>query len=232
MFLNYIDYELNSLSYNDALKYDRRTYFEYYISLLKTKHLILFTFFQNKDYNSNIIKINLFLFSFDLYYTINALFYTDSKIHEIYEESGAFNFLYHIPQILYSTVISTVINTIIKFLSLSQKNILDLKNEKNIKNCQNKINQILTCLKIKFTFFYIFSFIFLIIFWYYLSCFCAVYKNTQTHLIKDTLLSFLLSLIYPLVINFLPGFLRIPSLRDSSKNRKCLYNISKIIQII
>ena len=83
---------------------------------MRTKHLLIFTFFHNNDYNSSIIKICLFFFSFDLYYTVNALFYTDSTIHEIYEESGAFNFLYHLPQILYSTAISAVINIIVKYL--------------------------------------------------------------------------------------------------------------------
>ena len=231
-FLQFKDYELNSLSYNDALKYDKRTYLQYYISLLKTKHLLIFTFLQNDDYNSTIIKICLFFFSFDLYFTINALFYTDSTIHEIYEESGAFNFIYHIPQIFYSSIISAVINVIVKNLSLSQKNLLQLKNEKNIEECPKKIEQILKCLKIKFTLFYIISFVFLLLFWYYITCFCVVYKNTQIHLIKDTIISFGLSLLYPFGINLIPGFLRIPALKDTQRNKKCLYGISKIIQII
>ena len=74
------------------------------------------------------------------------------------------------------------------------------------------------------------SFLFFLSFWYYLGCFGAVYKNTQIHLIKDTLISFGLSLIYPLFLNLLPAIIRIPSLR--MKNNKCLYKISKIIQTI
>ena len=231
-FLYFNDYELNAMSYNDALKYDKRTYFEYYLSLLRTKHLLVFTFFSKKDYNSNIIKINLFFFSLALYFTINALFYTDTTIHDIYEDSGAFNFIYHVPQILYSSIISAVINAIIKFLSLSEKNILEIKKEKNMNNYNNKIQNILRCLKIKFIFFYILYFLFLIFFWYYLSCFCAVYQNTQFHLIIDTLFSFFLSLLYPLGINLIPGFFRIPALKDPKSNQKCLYGFSKIIQII
>ena len=42
---NYNDEELNSLDYNNAKKYDKRKYFQYYLSLIKTKHLLLFTFF-------------------------------------------------------------------------------------------------------------------------------------------------------------------------------------------
>ena len=229
---NYNDYEINSLSYSEALKYDKRSYCQYYFSLLRTKHLFLFSFYLSTDYNSKIIKICLFFFSFSLYYTVNTLFYTDSTLHQIYEESGKFNFIYHIPQILYSTIISSIINMIVKTLSLSEKNILEIKQEKQIKNCQSKIKKILVCLRIKFICFYIFSFIFLITFWYYLACFCAVYKNTQIHLIKDTFLSFCLSLLYPFGLNLLPGMFRIPAINGGNNNKICLYRISKIIQLI
>ena len=74
-------------------------------------------------------------------------------------------------------------------------------------------------------------FLFSIIFWYYLSCFGAVYKNTQIHLLKDTLLSFGLSLIYPFGLNILPGLFRITSLKNETKVGKGLCIISKIIQI-
>ena len=108
--------------------------------------------------------------------------------------------------------------------------IIKLKNENEIS--RRKIFEILKCLKIKYIFFFILSFLFLIIFWYYLSCFGAVYKNTQYHLIKDTLISFGLSLFYPFIINLLPGILRINSLKIKKKDKECIYKISKIIQLL
>ena len=225
------DYEINNLSYNDALKKDKRTYIQYYFSLLKTKHLIIFTFYTKTDYNSRIIKIILFLFSFGLYFTINALFFTDSTMHKIYEDQGTFNFIYQIPQILYSTIITGLINTIIKYLSLTEKDILDIKKEQNKKlNLDEKKSKLINYLALKFIIFFILLFTFLILFWYYLSSFCAVYKNTQIHLINDTLISFGLSLLYPFGLNLLPGILRIPSLK--TKDRECIYKISQIIQLI
>ena len=52
--------------------------------------------------------------------------------------------------------------------------------------------------------------------------FCAIYKNTQIHLLKDTLMSFGLSMISPFVIYLLPGLFRIPALSNIKKNRKFL----------
>ena len=107
--INYNDYELNNLSYKEALKLDKRTYFQFYFSLLKMKHILIFTFYTYTDYNSKIIKIILFFFSFALYFTINALFFNDKTIHKIYEDHGKFNFIYQIPKILYSTIITSFI---------------------------------------------------------------------------------------------------------------------------
>ena len=228
---DYNDYELNNLKYKEALKIDNRGYFQYYFSLLKRKQLLIFTFYTNDDYNSKIIKISLFLFSFALYFTINTLFFNDETMHKIYEDEGSFNFIYQIPQILYSTIISTVISIIIKFLSLSEKNILNIKKEKDKENKENKKNKTIKCLNIKFFVFFLLNFLFLIFFWYYLSSFCAVYKNTQKHLIKDALLSFGLSLLYPFGINLIPGFFRIPALKTKNEDKECLYIVSKIIQI-
>jgi hypothetical protein len=230
--LGYNDYEMNSLIYIDAVKYDHRSYFQYYFSLIRTKQKLIFTFYLNNDYNSKTIKICLFIFSLSLYFTINALFITENEIHKIFEDSGEYDFIYNIPQILYSVTISSIINIIINFFSLPENNIVEIKQNINIIENKNRYIKLFSCLKIKFYCFFIFSLILMIIFWYYISCFCVVYKNTQLYLLKDTLISYVLSLLYPFGINLIPGLFRIPSLKDSNKKKESLYKFSKIIQLL
>ena len=62
--------------------------------------------------------------------------------------------------------------------------------------------------------------------------FGAIYRNTQFHLLKDTLVSVGLSLLYPFGIYLIPGFFRIPSLADPKKKKECLYKFSRILQIL
>ena len=226
------DYELNSLDYIEAIKFDKRTYFQYYFSLLRAKQTFLFSFYPNNDYNSRIIKIFLFIFAFDLYYTTTALFFTEFTIHKIHADSGKFDFIYNLPQTLLSSFISTIINMLIRYFSLSEKNVLEFKQHMNKINYKIKSKKLLKCLKIKFFFFFIFSFLFLALFWYYLSSFCAVYRNSQKYLIQNTIVSFGLSLIYPIGFNLIPGMFRIPSLKDENKNKKCIYDLSKIMQFL
>ena len=230
--MSYINEELNDMSFNLAIKYDKRTYCQYYLSLLKSKHNVMFTFFNNTDYNSSTVKIDLFLFVFVLYYSVNALFFNDNTMHKIYEDKGSFNFIYQLPQILYSSLISAIFNVLLKQLALSEGLILEFKKDKKNKNIDKRKDTLENKLKIKFALYFLISTIFLLFFWYYLSMFCAIYVNTQIHLIKDTLISFGLSLLYPFGIYLIPGILRIPALRYPKKNRETMYNFSKILQII
>ena len=87
-------------------------------------------------------------------------------------------------------------------------------------------------LKIKYISFFIKIYLFLGLFWYYISCFCAVYKNTQIHLIKDTVISFSLGLLYPIFLCLIPGIFRIPALTSRKNSKECLYRISTIMQLI
>ena len=148
-------------------------------------------------------------------------------MHKIYKDRGKFDLLFQIPQILYSTLISRFIDTLIKTLALSQDNIIELKQEKKKTCIKEKYLSILKVLSIKTIFFFISSFIILSCFWYYVTCFCGIYVNTQTHLIKDCIISLLTSFIYPFGMSLIPGLFRIPALR---MKKPCLYKFSSFLE--
>ena len=103
--MEYNEDEINTLEFHLALLFDKRSYCQYYISLLRTKHNFIFSFCHNNDYNSKIIKIDLFFIGFTIYYTVNALFYSDGTMHNIYVSNGSFNIEYQLPKIVYSSLI-------------------------------------------------------------------------------------------------------------------------------
>ena len=228
----FTDQELNRLDYNKALLYDKRTYAQYYCSLLKRKQLLMFTFLPVLDYNLQYIKIILFLISFSLYFSVNGFFFSDKTIHSIYEDKGLANYLNQIASILYSSIIPSVINAILKLLSLSENDIYLMKQQKDGKNLLKIAKEIEACIKIKFILFFIICYLLLFFFWYFISCFCGVYKNTQIVLITDTFISFGTSMIYPFGLSLLPGIFRIQALRAKNKDKKCLFQISSLVALI
>ena len=226
------DEELNELKYRTAIMIDKRSFFQYYISLLKKKILILFVFYFVNDYNVRIIKISLFIVSFSLYMTINGFFFTDSTMHKVFENNGKYNIIYQIPHILYSSIISLVINNLLKYLSLSEKSILELKKHINKKDINGKSKEIQKCLKIKLVFYFILGFLLMLFFWYFISTFCAVYSNTQIILLKNTVICFSISMLYPLGYSLIPGIFRIPALRAKNQDKECIYKFSKLLALI
>ena len=151
-------------------------------------------------------------------------------MHKIYQSRGEFDLEAQLPIIAYSSLISMLLNTPLNFLSLTNDAVINFKQNtsknnimKKVKNLENKLNK-------KFVLFFIIGFIFLLFFWYYISMFCVVYRNTQIHLLKDTLLSFGFSLIIPFGYYILPGIFRLPALSNRKNKRKYLYNFSKCLQ--
>ena len=228
--IKYKDYELNELNYFNALLIDKRKFWQYYLSLLKIKNIILFAFYPIDDYNLKIIKISLFSLSFDIFFSVNTFFFDTNAIHQIYKDEGKYNFSYFFPKILYSFLISYFFISFIKYFSLSDRNFIEIKNEENMNKINDKAQNVRRCLLIKYILFFLISFLFLILFWFYLSSFCAVFKNTQIYVVINTFISFAIFLLFPIIFNLLPCAFRIYSLKK--RNNKCIFKISKFLQLV
>ena len=148
-------------------------------------------------------------------------------MHKIYKSKGNFDLETQIPIIVYSSLISIILNSPLNFLSLSNDSIIIFKQSSNKNNIIQKAKNLINKLKCKLILFFIISYLFLLFIWYYISMFGAIYKNTKMHLLNDTLLSYGLSLIIPFVIYLFPGLFRIPAL---SNKKQCLYSFSKLLQ--
>ena len=227
--LDYNDYEINTIPYKEAVVNDKRTFSQCYISLIKIKHILIFTFNSKKDYNSKAIKLCLFSINLVLFILINALFFNDSLMHEIYINKGKYLISETLPIIIYSTIISSIIIIALKKVLLSQQNMLEIKHEKIKHNLNARVLIALKRIKIKLICFFVFGLLFLLFFWYYISCFCAVYMNTQIYLIKNSLITFSIALVYPFIFCLLPGILRVAALKGPGE---CLYKISLTIEVI
>ena len=236
--LDYINYqtlniqELNSLSYNIALLVDKRSFSQYYCNLLRKSQLILFVFVPIDDYNLVSLKISLFLLSFSSYMCVNAFFFDDYTMHQINLINSEKILLYHIPLIIYTSLISSFIRSLLKHISLSENNLLSIKQTRKMNSSYKRAKEVKKWLRIKISIFFVISFLLTIFFWYFISCFCAVYTNTQIILLKDSLISFGLSMLYPFGINLLPSIFRISALRAKNKDKLCFYKLSQILALI
>ena len=221
-------FELNNLEYDEAIIWDKRSFIRIYWDILCREHKILFTFFFCNDYNLLNIKYARFIFLVSTDMAMNVFFFSDESMHKIFLNYGKYNFIQQIPQIVYTTIISQLMEIFLCYLSLTDKHIYAIKNLNQTFRAI-KLRGILKCIKIKLVSFFIFTFIILGCYWYIVSVFCAVYENTQIIFLKDCLSSFGLGLLYPFAIYIIPSLLRIIAIRNPKQKLKCIYKLSDII---
>jgi len=219
------DYELNELSYEEALMKDKRNIFQLFLGKIKRENIIIFTFLTCDDYNLFCIKLSRFLFLMASDMAFNAFFFSDDSMHKLYLNYGKYDFIQDIPQIVYSTIFSQLIEVFICFLSLTDKYFYEIK-ESVLKGKSNKTLKIFHIIDVKLSFFYLFTFISFIFYYYVIYLFCAVYKNTQIIFLKDSLISFSTGLTYSLVLYFISSGLRICSLKSG---KKYIFKFSELI---
>ena len=176
-------YEVNNLEYDEALKRDKRKFWEMYCSIIKREQLIIFAFFVRDDHNITFVKYSRFIFFVCTDMALNVFFFSDETMHKMFLDYGKYNFVQQIPQIIYSTIVSQLIEVFICYLSLTDKHYYEIK-RLNIKSNKEILRKI-KCIKIKICFFYAFTGLVFFFYWYLITCFCAVYENTQSAFIKD-----------------------------------------------
>ena len=223
--------EINELPLKDAKENDKRGFCRYYWDILKFSHIILNLILRWDDFNIFTVKLGLLFMTFPINLTFNIFFFTNKKMKINYANAMKDISLFwsNIANSVYSSILSNVLLIILKFICLSHNSIRSLKKIDDINLAQKKSEGVLRCIKARIIIYYILSFIFLIIFGYYILCFCSVFENTQIELVRSTFTSWLISLLYPFIICFFTSIIRALSFKCNSQ---CLHFVKRIMQML
>jgi hypothetical protein len=216
------NYSLNNYNFEEAIKYEDRSFWRIFFIYLIAKDGSLNLIFLKVPLELKPLRICLFIFNYACDFSLNALFYLSQNISDKYHYKGHYKILFtlinNMTISLSSTVATFIIIHIFQSLTHSSEKIEGLfreqekllKEDKNYKvkdatkmEIQNEIVKILKCLKIKIIFFLIFEFSFLIFFFYYITIFCQIYQSTQLSWLLDSILSYVISILFTLVLSFL-----------------------------
>ena len=211
---------LSIYDFKEAIKFDTRSFWRIFFMCLLYRQSILHTFFFRSYMEIKSLRIMHFIFGYSLDFALNAFFYSNSKISDRYNYEGDKLYLYsminNLTISICSTVVSFVLRICCKKLINSNKNIETVfrKEENNIKKSKKGISKskmeeitikiigILEILKIKILIFIIFELILMLFFTYYITAFCAVYKETQSSWFSDSVVSFIMSNFMELLFSF------------------------------
>ena len=109
--------DLEDLEYDDDIKFDKRTFCEFFSERLLEKQIAMNTFHHKENLKSMSIKIILFLLSIDSYYVINGFFYNEEFLNVILNSNEEETFFTYIRRsfsnFVYATLVGVIIGMII-----------------------------------------------------------------------------------------------------------------------
>ena len=216
-----IEDDLNELEMFEAIIWDTRNFWKIYLCYLKQYQLFYFTFLR-KDFNIQNIKYVLFMFQNTLIFLFDTMCYSDESMENYYKTKYIFNIRGIIRRSLINIICTSVILSLLKCLSYSEKGSRGLRFSKGIKGSFIRYKSFIISLKVRIYIYFVFVFILHLGCYYFIKGFCAVYPRTQLNLILDTFISIILNNICPFGISLIPTLLRYLSLKRRNKVVYCM----------
>ena len=217
------------MDFEQAVKYDKRTYLRIYWAFLVNKQIILGTFCTENYLTLFVIKLSFLVMTFQISFFLNAFFYTDEYISDAYHNDGVLDFFSGLPKSIYSLLATMLITNILNILSNSKSELMRIIRRKNIyKNYLYIVNVKLTKVKNKLIVYFILIFLLGDVFLYYVCSFCAVYRYSQKYWFIGCLESFAMDFFVAVFICIFIAFFRYLA---NKRHLKCFYILANIINI-
>ena len=227
--LSKTDEDLQDMDYEQAITQDKRSYLRMYWAFLVDTQIILGTFCTENYLNLMVIKLSFLVCTFQISFFLNAFFYVDEYISDAYHNDGVLDFISGLPKAIYSFVATLITTNLLRMLSNSKSELMKLIREKRKKNNYIElINIKLEKLKKKLIIYFICVFLLGLFFLYYVSAFCAVYRNSQKYWFIGCLESFGIDSLVAIIICIVLSFFRYIAIKN---HLKCFYILANIISI-
>ena len=149
-------------------------------------------------------------------------------ISDTYYNNGILDFVSGLPKSIYSAIVSFIITTLLKMLSNSEKELNKIIKENNKdKNYEEVIDNKLKKLRNKLIAYYFLVFSLGLLFLYFVSAFCAVYRYSQKYWFLGFVESFIINSFVAIITCLFASFFRYMSIQ---KNKICFFSLSNIIK--
>ena len=217
--------DLNSVPYTQALRIDKRSFWEIFLSVLAHEIGIVDIFYYKNALTH--ISINLSIYVLELYLdlTLNCLLYTDDVVSEKYNNNGSITFFTSLSLSFISNIVASIIAYIIGKLA-DYGEIMELMLKDVVIKKQYLLNMIKfkKYLKLKISAFFLIQGIMNFAMFYYLLIFWTIYHKTQTSVMVNYIIGIAESLAISFGLAFITSLLRYFSIK---RRWRSMYYTSK-----
>ena len=219
--------ELNNIPYRQALRIDKRSFWEILLSVLANQIEFISLFLYRNPYSHYTLTISVYLFELLLDLTMNCFLYTDDVVSEKYHNDGNLSMF----TTLSLSFISNVASSIVVFIIAKLTNYPDIiesiiHNVKDKKKYIENIIRLFKYIKLRLGFFYFLQISIVLVMTYYLFIFCTVYHQSQSSIMVNYIVGACISLAISVGLTLIISILRFISIKYHYYK---LYNVSKYL---
>ena len=228
----FLEESFDDMDYDDVVESDKRGFWQYFCEKIKTKQVLINSFFIKEIIKRRSIKIAVLIVVIDIYFLTDGLFFSDSYISKVFnstEKETLFSFVPRsIDRFLYATIVGNTISYIINFFFIDENKIKQilLKNKNDLLKLRYEILELLKSIFKNIKILVIMNYILIIFSWYYLSCFNNVYPNLNNEWILSSAFLIVIFQILPFVLTFIETNIRFISIKCESEK---LFKLSLLL---
>ena len=228
---DYDDDDLDGLDYDECLVYDKRTFCQLFRKQLLERQLIANTFCVKEPLKPFSIKLIVLIFNIACYLVVNGFLFNEDYVMKILRRTskGFYYFLVDsTTRIVYSSIIGGIINIIVGLLFRADKYLskIQSKYKDNPIIMNGEIVKIYKHTRNLYIIFTIFNVCIMLVFIFYLFCFCGVYRNCQLDWFEGCFIVIYLTQLVPVFVSLLLAILRKAGLNCKIE---CLFKINSWI---
>ena len=219
--------DIDDLPYTKALRVDHRNLIKMNWDIALSKIELIQIVFFSGAFDLITLNLSVYILSFGLDFTLNALLFSDDVISKTHKNQGKSDYTVTFMLSLLSNLIGNVLSS--AFIRLTAFNFAYEEISQEIKNKEDFLSnctKIIRVINRKIVLYYILEIILLLFFIYYDTIFCILYHCSQMNWFIDCITGVVLSLIYSVGISIMIAMLRYCSLHC---RYRALYNVSRYI---
>ena len=209
--------------FDDIMNKEKRTFCQYFSEKFKKNQIFINSFFVPEVLRPRILKINLLIITIELYFVINALFYNEEYLSELFNSNKKDHFFSFIPrrlnQYIYTSAVSGIISYLMGYFFVEESKVrrIFLRNKNDIIKIKYELSVLANNIKKSFIGLIIFSIFLSIICFIYICCFNIVYPYIRNEWIKSSLFILIIMQILNFLITFLECIFRYLAIKCNSK---------------
>ena len=209
--------------FDDVFDKDKRTFCQYFCEKFQNGQIFINAFCIREIFKPRALKLLLLFMTIELYFVINALFYNEEYLSELFNSTKKENFFSFIPrrfnQYIYTSAVSGIISYFMSYFFIDEIKIkrIFIRNKKQELKMKYELSILANTIENRFLYLISFSIILSIICFFYISCFNIVYPYIRVEWIKSSLFILILMQILNFLITFIETSFRFLAIKCNSK---------------